>query len=550
MADLMAPWQRGLLRTIYGSESAYPGRDPYRVMYGGKTIDDFSDHPRQLMPIVNGPNATSRTGLRTSAAGGYQFLRGSWDEARTALGLQDFSPLNQDRAAIWHAERAYKARTGRDLGTDIEAAKGDPQKLTAVGRGISGWWTSLPGGIEPNKATGSFGDRFVKQLNYAATEGDTDNPALYSTMAFSGTPDPGGTSRPGGGSMTPKPNQFALLPQVPETLSVADQYRKPPVSFSDDPLAWIRGQNPAGYNIPNHLLAAAAGLASVNNPQGAAVLSKMSQPDDEQFTAHMDASGNVLQVGDKGTMRQWRVPTALKAPETAGTKALADADAKRWSEMKGSIYDSAEKASGRLTDLGTLEAALKHPGLYQGPGGTQVQEFKKFIAATPVLKSIFGDSFDLSSVGAGDIANRIQAQGILQMRDPKGGYGGMPGAFTEKEWERLAKANAGLDNSHEGNLLMITSERIMRERQKQMGDWLTNYLDLTGGAFDDVSWQRYKQRMIKENPIPDFEKEVRGTYAKVPAAQGAPSKTQAQPSQATGSGWITTPSGSKGRIVQ
>lgn len=539
MADLLPPWQRGLLRTIYGSESAYPGRDPYRVMYGGRTVDDFSDHPRQLMPIVSGPNATSRSGLRTSAAGGYQFLRGSWDEARNALGLPDFSPLSQDRAAIWHAERAYKGRTGRDLGTDIEEAKGDPQKLTAVGRGLSGWWTSLPGGIEPNRATGSFGDRFVKQLNYAATEGDTEGPALYSPMAFSGS------HSPVGGSMTPKPNQFALLPQASDTLSVPEQYRQPPVNFTDDPLAWIRGRNSAGYDIPSHLLSAAAGLASVNNPQGAAVLSKMAQSDDEQFTAHMDANGNVLQVGDKGTLRQWRVPTALKAAETAGSKALADADAKRWSSMKGDIFDGAEKAGGRLSDLNTLEAALKHPGLYQGPGGTQVQEFKKFVAANPTLKGLFGDSLDLSSVSAGDIANRIQAMGILQMRDPKGGYGGMPGAFTEKEWDRLAKANAGLDNSFEGNLLTITSERIMRERQKQMGDWLTNYLDLTGGAFDDVSWQRYKQRMIKENPVPDFEKIVRDTYAKVPSTQAQP----AAPASSTSS-WSTAPGGTKYRMVE
>lgn len=538
MADLLAPWQRGLLRTIYGSESAYPGRDPYRVMYGGRTIDDFSDHPRQLMPIVSGPNATSRTGLRTSAAGGYQFLRGSWDEAATANGLDDFSPLNQDRAALWHAERAYKTRTGRDLKTDIEAAAGDPEKLTQVGRGLSGWWTSLPGGIEPNKATGSFGDRFSKQLNYAATEGDTDGPALYSPMAFSGT------RSPGGGSMTPKPNSFALLPQAAETLSVPEQYRQPPVNFTDDPLGWLNGRNSAGYNVPNRLLAAAAALSAVNNPKGAEVYAQMAKPDDEAFTAHMDTNGNVLQVGNKGTVRQWRVPTAIEAP---GSKALADADAKRWSEMKGEIYDTASKAEGRLGDLNTLETALKHPGLYQGPGGTQLQELKKFVAGSSMLKGAFGDTLDLSSVGPGDIANRIQAMGILQMRDPKGGYGGMPGAFTEKEWERLAKANAGLDNSHAGNLLMITSERIMRERQKQMGDWLTNYLERTGGAFDDVSWQRYKQRMIKENPIPDFEKMVSDTYAKSPAPQ-ATQATQAQPQNS--GGWVTPPSGKKYRMVQ
>jgi hypothetical protein len=121
----------------------------------------------------------------TTAAGGYQFLGRSWDEAADALGLPDFSPENQDRAAIWHAENAYRRATGgRELLADIDAAKGDETKLDQIGRKLSGWWTSLPGGIEPNPATRSFGRRFVKQLAYTDEEGDTDQPALYSTMAY------------------------------------------------------------------------------------------------------------------------------------------------------------------------------------------------------------------------------------------------------------------------------------------------------------------------------------------------------------------------------
>lgn len=168
----LPPAYRALLRTIMGSESNYPGKDPYKVMYGGREVSDFGDHPRTMHPIVSGPNK----GNVTSAAGGYQFLGRSWDESKNALGLKDFSPESQDKAAIWHAENTYKRATkGGDLRADIEAAGGDPAKLNAIGSKLSGWWTSLPGGIEPNPATRSFGDRFAKELAGPYRAG----PALY-----------------------------------------------------------------------------------------------------------------------------------------------------------------------------------------------------------------------------------------------------------------------------------------------------------------------------------------------------------------------------------
>lgn len=509
----LVPWQRGLLRTIYGSESAYPGRDPYTVMYGGKTIDDFSDHPRKLMPIVNGPNATSRTGLRTSAAGGYQFLRGSWDEARDANNLPDFSPASQDRAAIWHAERTYKARTGRDLGTDIEAAGGDPQKLTQIGRGLSGWWTSLPGGIEPNKATGSFGDRFAKNLSYAGTEEDPSKPALYSPMAFAGP----GAGLATSGSKMPD-NQFTLLPQFSQTLTQAPD-KTSPVPFSEDPISWIKGRNELGYDFPKGLMAAAAALMSVNNPKGAERLAGMIPSDeDEKFSAHMDGSGNVLQVGSKGTLRQWRTPTVSTPTPSEYQKSVERESGKNDVELTKSVLEGADKAGIALSDVNSMETALKHPGLYQGPGGDQVHEFKKFVSSNPLVKSIFGDIVDTSSVGAGDVAQRITAKNILAMRDPKGEFGGMPGAFTEKEWDRLRAANAGLGNSFEGNMLALAGQRIALERKQQIGQWAQEYLQ-SHPVLDQTGWNRFVSQKAKENPIPDFEQMVRETYSKLPQRQ-------------------------------
>lgn len=209
-ADSGVPTEgRALLDAIAGSESNYPGRDPYKVIYGGGQASDFADHPRQYVPIVSGPNK----GLKTSAAGRYQYLGRSWDEAKNALGLPDFSPESQDKAAWWDAQRAYKKNTGRDLMTDLTEAGNDPQKLNSIGRGISTWWTSLPGGIEPNKETGSFGQRLAQQLMAAKTpapampEGSVatasadpafvpDLPMSPQPMAYARPDDPGATAAP------------------------------------------------------------------------------------------------------------------------------------------------------------------------------------------------------------------------------------------------------------------------------------------------------------------------------------------------------------------
>lgn len=150
---------RALLKAIAGSEA--PG---YDALYGGTRFESFADHPRQLVPITTGPNA----GKKSSAAGLYQFLAPTWDEVRKEAGLTDFSPENQDYGA-WHlAQKTYRGKTGRDLAQDLEAAKGNPNAVAGIGRMLSGIWTSLPGGIEPNRATSAFANRFENGAPRAA----------------------------------------------------------------------------------------------------------------------------------------------------------------------------------------------------------------------------------------------------------------------------------------------------------------------------------------------------------------------------------------------
>lgn len=147
------PAGMALLDTIAGSESP-----DYNTVHGGGKFNSFADHPRTAVPIASGPNA----GKTSSAAGRYQFLGSTWDEVKKETGLTDFSPGSQDQAAWFLADKTYRQKTsGRDLAQDLETAKTNPEFANGIGKMLSGVWTSLPGGIEPNKATNSFAARLA-----------------------------------------------------------------------------------------------------------------------------------------------------------------------------------------------------------------------------------------------------------------------------------------------------------------------------------------------------------------------------------------------------
>ncbi|MBZ7262489.1 lysozyme [Klebsiella oxytoca] len=84
------------ITAIREGTSNYPNNG-YSTLFGGKQFTNFNDHPRQY---------SEHKGRLTSAAGRYQITASSWDDARNALGLEDFSPANQDKAALWLAKRA------------------------------------------------------------------------------------------------------------------------------------------------------------------------------------------------------------------------------------------------------------------------------------------------------------------------------------------------------------------------------------------------------------------------------------------------------------
>ena len=100
----------------------------YTTLFGGGIVENTDDHPRIAVTRTLGGKPITST-----AAGAYQFLSRTWDECVKALDLQDFSPANQDRAALYLIERrrALPAVLEGDWETAIERCNRE--------------WASLPG---------------------------------------------------------------------------------------------------------------------------------------------------------------------------------------------------------------------------------------------------------------------------------------------------------------------------------------------------------------------------------------------------------------------
>lgn len=107
------------------------GRQPtncrgYDVIVGGSLFTDFSRHPNKLIPLPS-------YGIKSTAAGRYQFIIGTWRSLQQRLKLTDFSPASQDAAAL---------ELLRECGSLRRLDENDLRGALQAARKI---WASLPG---------------------------------------------------------------------------------------------------------------------------------------------------------------------------------------------------------------------------------------------------------------------------------------------------------------------------------------------------------------------------------------------------------------------
>ncbi len=104
----------------------------YNIIVGGKKFEGYEQHPNIVgLKTKAGPS---------TAAGKYQITKQTWDDfSKRYPDLKDFSPENQDKAAMYIATERYKKSTkGRDLAADLAAGN-----TTYLREALKDTWTSL-----------------------------------------------------------------------------------------------------------------------------------------------------------------------------------------------------------------------------------------------------------------------------------------------------------------------------------------------------------------------------------------------------------------------
>lgn len=149
------PNVRKMLDLIASTEGTT--KNGYNTAFGGGRFDNLSAHPNVRSAFTQ----TDGNQNFTTAAGRYQFLKGTWDGLSKQYGFRDFSPKAQDMGAI-----ALLAQNGALK----DAMNGDFQ--TAIQKSGK-TWASLPSSqyaqnkkswADVNKALGQSNQQYQPQM--------------------------------------------------------------------------------------------------------------------------------------------------------------------------------------------------------------------------------------------------------------------------------------------------------------------------------------------------------------------------------------------------
>lgn len=137
----------------------------YSTAFGGGRLPSLADHPRYSKKFTQTNGKTNTT----SAAGRYQFLRGTWDGLARQYGFKDFGPKNQDLGAV-----ALLAQNG----ALPHILKGDWGKAVSKSGGT---WASLPSSPhpQPTKSWQKINDFLGGKISIPASgQGQASDPRL------------------------------------------------------------------------------------------------------------------------------------------------------------------------------------------------------------------------------------------------------------------------------------------------------------------------------------------------------------------------------------
>ena len=94
----ISPERRALLNTIRYAEGTWANgtETGYRILFGGRMVSSLNRHPDRVQ---------YSSGYASAAAGAYQFMPATWEEASSKLSLPSFEPDHQDQAALYLIEK-------------------------------------------------------------------------------------------------------------------------------------------------------------------------------------------------------------------------------------------------------------------------------------------------------------------------------------------------------------------------------------------------------------------------------------------------------------
>jgi muramidase (phage lysozyme) len=200
-----------LLPTIRYAEGTL-GSDGYNTTFGYKKFSSLDDHPRML--VKSGKYASD-------AAGAYQALSTTWDEARQKVGLKSFAPEEQDLFGLHVADGAlahlgglgYVAKHGLDV---------------KVADALSGKWASFPTERTGTSAYGQGGKSYAELAAFYEKRGGVPPTARP------------GPAAPRGGAGTPgaaPPVEMPSLPSPDGDLGPDEPAFKPPPAIEVNPIS-------------------------------------------------------------------------------------------------------------------------------------------------------------------------------------------------------------------------------------------------------------------------------------------------------------------------
>lgn len=119
-----------LLMIRYAEGTAGP--NGYSTLFGGGTFNGFADHPRIVVTATLGGRE-----LKSSAAGAYQIIKGTWDTLQIVQHFPDFAPHSQDLAAVELLRRrdALRLVIEGNITAAINAARKEWASLPGAGYG-------------------------------------------------------------------------------------------------------------------------------------------------------------------------------------------------------------------------------------------------------------------------------------------------------------------------------------------------------------------------------------------------------------------------------